>query len=251
MIRLLAILLCLSLPAKSEEIVGSLSRDQVKITATFDGSDILIYGAVKRERPEPTSEPLNVVITVQGPRAPITVRRKEKRVGIWVNTDALDIPQAPSFYAVASSAPMSEALRRADDLLFRVTTPLAIRLPQVEMDPADRQNFKDALIRIQSDRNLFQMLEGQVSLIENTLFSTAIELPANLVEGAYQTKIYLTRGGRIIDEHTNVIEVSKVGLERWIYNLAHEKPLIYGILSLVIAITAGWLASSIFRYIRF
>jgi hypothetical protein len=39
-------------------------------------------------------------------------------------------------------------------------------------------------------------------------------------------------------------------LERWIYNLAHAYPLIYGILSLTIAIIAGWLASAVFRYIR-
>ena len=42
----------------------------------------------------------------------------------------------------------------------------------------------------------------------------------------------------------------KVGLERWIYNLAHERQLIYGILSLVIAIAAGWMASAVFRYMR-
>ena len=42
----------------------------------------------------------------------------------------------------------------------------------------------------------------------------------------------------------------KVGLERLIYTLAHERPLIYGLLSLVIAIAAGWSASAVFRYIR-
>lgn len=245
----LALLLCL--PLRAEEIVGSLSRDQVNITATFEGSEILIYGAVKRSRPTPEDSPMNVVITVQGPREPVTVRRKDRRVGIWVNTDALEIAQAPSFYAVASSAPLGDALRRADDLLHRITIPLAIRLPNIDLPEEQKEGFKDAYIRIQTGRDLFQHLEGTVNLIDDTLFSTSIALPANLVEGAYTTKIYLTRSGRIIDEHTNVIEVKKVGLERWIYNLAHERPLIYGILSLVSAIAAGWLASSFFRYLRF
>ncbi|HHB81406.1 MAG TPA: hypothetical protein ENK83_06650, partial [Aliiroseovarius sp.] len=37
--------------------------------------------------------------------------------------------------------------------------------------------------------------------------------------------------------------------ERWIYALAHEKPLIYAIMALVIAIVAGWGASAFFRVV--
>jgi hypothetical protein len=44
--------------------------------------------------------------------------------------------------------------------------------------------------------------------------------------------------------------VKKVGLERFLYNLSRQQPLIYGLLSLAIAILAGWLASSFFRMIR-
>ncbi|MEM7491144.1 MAG: TIGR02186 family protein, partial [Pseudomonadota bacterium] len=38
--------------------------------------------------------------------------------------------------------------------------------------------------------------------------------------------------------------------ERFIYNLAHDRPLIYGLLSLAIAIAAGWGASAVFRLVR-
>ena len=41
-------------PARHEEtIVSGLSQNRVSITADFDGSEILIYGAVKRETPAP------------------------------------------------------------------------------------------------------------------------------------------------------------------------------------------------------
>ena len=46
--------------AQSEEIVLGLSRDEVAITATFDGSDVLIFGAIKREAPAPDTGPLQV-----------------------------------------------------------------------------------------------------------------------------------------------------------------------------------------------
>ena len=72
MIRLIALFLLLTVPAKAEEIVLGLSQDEVAITATFDGSEILIFGAIKRNEPVPDEGVLGVIVTVAGPDLPIT-----------------------------------------------------------------------------------------------------------------------------------------------------------------------------------
>ena len=41
----------------------------------------------------------------------------------------------------------------------------------------------------------------------------------------------------------------KVGLERLIYTMAQEHSAIYGLLSILIALAAGWLASTFFRLV--
>jgi len=71
MIRLIALFLLLAMPAKAEEIVLGLSRDEVAITATFEGSEILIFGAIKREKPIPDEGELGVIVTVAGPSMPL------------------------------------------------------------------------------------------------------------------------------------------------------------------------------------
>lgn len=248
MIRLLAFLTVLSLPAQAEEIVLGLSRDQVAITANFDGSEILIFGAVKRETPIPAGDDLGVIVTVAGPTLPVTVRRKARRLGIWVNTDDVDVDAAPSFYAVASSGPMDDVLRDVEDLRYKVTIPRAIR--SVGAEVSDSRDFTQALIRIRAGQELYQVLEGAVDLEEETLFRTAITLPANLTEGTYTARIFLTRDGRVIDEYDTSIPVAKVGMERWLYNLAHEQAMLYGLMSLAIAISAGWGASAAFGLLR-
>ena len=53
MIRAILALIFFATQAHSETIVLGLSQDSVSITATFDGSDILIFGAVSRTAPEP------------------------------------------------------------------------------------------------------------------------------------------------------------------------------------------------------
>lgn len=251
MIRALVLLLCLALPAQAEVVVAGLSQNRVAITANFDGSEILIFGAVKREAPAPTTEgALQVVITVAGPSKPVTVRRKSKRYGIWINTEMVEVDLAPSFYAVATSAPFDEILSSVEDLRYKVSIPRAIRSVGAPMTVSDAANFADAIIRIRTGSGLYQVRESTIDVSQETLFDTAIELPSNLTEGDYTARIFLTRGGKVVDVFQTDIFVQKVGLERWVYNLAHERPLIYGILSLVIAITAGWMASAVFRYIR-
>ena len=247
MIRLFALLLLVALPAKAEEIVLGLSQDEVAITATFEGSDILVFGAIKREAPA-TGGPLGVIVTVAGPDEPVTVRRKERRFGIWVNADAVEVDAAPTFYAVATSGPMKDVLRATEDLRHQITIPRALRA--VGTNVMDSRLFSRALIRIRAGQELYQNLEGAVELDEETLFRTRIALPANLTEGDYVARIFLTRGGSIVDTYDTVIPVKKVGLERWLYNLAHDHALLYGLMSLAIAISAGWGASAVFSLFR-
>ncbi|MFD2857497.1 TIGR02186 family protein [Seohaeicola zhoushanensis] len=233
----------------SEEVVLGLSKDKVSITTSFDGSDILIFGAVKRETPIPEGPPLQVLITVTGPMAPVLVRRKEKAYGIWINRDAVEVDSAPSFYAVATTGPMKETEGRrgpAPEDQHRPGDPLG--------RGADEHHGFGQLHRCGNPHppgpGLYQQLEGEVALDEQTLFRTAIELPSNLVEGDYETRIFLTREGRVVSSYRTVIVVNKVGMERWLYGMAQENALLYGLMSLAIAIAAGWGASEAFRLLR-
>lgn len=234
----------------AEEVVAALSQDRVSITTRFAGSEILVFGAVMRDEPAPEDETLAVIITVAGPREDVTVRRKERSVGIWINRDSAEVAGAPSFYAVASSAPLPAALDPEEDARWRITTPRAMTAPGIATLDRGDPAFLDALIRVRTIGGSYGTREQSVQLREGTLFSTQVALPANLTEGNYTTRIFLTRKGRVIDSYATSIFVRKVGLERWLYQRAHRDPFLYGVMSLVIAVAAGWGASTLFRYIR-
>ncbi|MDJ1007665.1 MAG: TIGR02186 family protein [Paracoccaceae bacterium] len=249
MIRAALLFLLLALPATAEEVVAGLSQNRISITTSFDGSEILVFGAVKREAPIPQDGPLHVIVTVSGPSEPVTVRRKERRFGIWVNTDAVEVDAAPTFYAVATSGPWTEVIRDVEDLRHKVSIPRAIR--SVGLGVTGGEDFVEALIRIRTREDRYQLRMGDVQVSEATLFRTSVALPANLTEGDYVARFFLTRDGRVLDLHETVIDVRKVGLERFLFTLAHDQPLVYGLMSLAIAIAAGWGASAAFRFIRF
>ncbi|MGI9370683.1 MAG: TIGR02186 family protein [Ruegeria sp.] len=242
--------MCFPAFASDEQVVLGLSQDRVAITATFDGSEILIFGAVKRETPIPAGPPLEVVVTVAGPSYPVTVRRKERRFGIWVNTDSVLVDLAPSFYAVATSSPFDQVLTDTEDLRYRISIERAIRSVGAAMHIREAQAFADAVVRIRENENLYSIRENTVAVDEQTLFRTSIAMPADLTEGDYKARIFLTRSGKVISQFETSIDVRKVGLERILFNMSRQQPIIYGLMSLVIAIAAGWGASTAFRLLR-
>ncbi|QPM91005.1 TIGR02186 family protein [Pseudooceanicola algae] len=254
MTRLLVLLLSLVLlapaaRAQDEEVVLGLSQNRVSITTDFNGSEILIFGAIKRPGPPPEI-PLEVIVTVRGPNEPVNVLRKDRVAGIWINTDKVEIRSTPSFYAVATSAPLEDSLTATEDLRHRISIPSAIRTVISDDTVMDEDSFVNALIRIREKAGTFQLLENSVRFDEQTLFSTSIALPSNLTVGVYRVEVFLTRQGQVVSDFSTGLRVGKVGLEQWLYTLAHDRAWIYAILAILIAVVSGWIASEAFRLLR-
>ena len=247
---LLLALLAAAGPARAEKVVAGLSQTRVAITTWFAGSEIFIYGAVKREAPIPEGSPLEVVVAVMGPSKPLMVRRKERELGIWINGPGLRIDAAPSFYAVATTGPFEEVLSATEDLRHRIGLDQVIRLIDAPVwAAAERQEFLDAVVRLNRNRGVYYEDVGGVTMSEETLFQTRIELPAQLVEGDYVARIFLTRNREVVDHYQASISVQKVGIEHWIDMMAEQYSALYGALSVALALTAGWAASAVFRAI--
>jgi uncharacterized protein (TIGR02186 family) len=247
-VRALVLLLSLlATPAVAESLVLGLSQNRIGITANFDGSEILVFGAVRREAPAPDGT-VGVIVTVTGPAEPVTVWRKARQFGIWINSERVDVDAAPSFYAVASNRPWADIISDTEDLRHRVSIDRAIR--SVGNAVQDSPNFTAALVRLRERSGLYQNAVSTVTLSQATLFSTAIALPANLTEGSYAVRVLLTRNRAVVAEGAATIDVRKIGLERTLYRMAHDRPLVYGLVSIVIAVAAGWAAAALFRWAR-
>jgi uncharacterized protein (TIGR02186 family) len=219
----------LALPAAGEEIVAGLSQNRVSITANFDGSEILIYGAVKRDGPPPEGPPLEVIVTVEGPPTPLVIRRKERVAGIWINTDRVRVASAPTFYAVATTGPLRQILTETEDLRHRIRIPSVIRDVGITSQSDAADDFIAALLRIRLAEGRYRLDQGAVEFLEQTLFRADVVLPADLADGEYRVRLFLTRDGRVVASQERVIGVRKEGIERWLFNRSREQPLLTGI----------------------
>lgn len=227
--------------AAAQEVVADLDSSDVSINSTFSGSEILVFGAIRGG-----SDDLEVIVTVAGPSEPVIVRRKERVGPIWANTAAAEIDEAPSFYAVATTGPIGEILSNTADLRHAITVPQAIRA----VGTRDPVTFTAALIRLRTETGAYATREGSIALKGGTLFRTDVPLPSNLTEGDYSVRFFLTRDRAVVARYETALAVRKVGLERFLFVTAMERPVLYGLMSLAIAIAAGWGASAAFGLIR-
>lgn len=252
MLRALVLALVLASPALAEEtFVTGLSTEEIALTANFSGSELFVFGAIRRDAPiDPAVDPLDIVITIKGPPNALTVRRKERRFGIWINTESVDVRDAPSFYAIATTGPLRDLLTETERLRFQIGMDHAVRKVSGHPTLDDTSSFTEAVVRLREKQELYEVLDGDVSLAEETLFQTSIAMPANIVEGIYKAEFFLVRDREVISSTTTDITVQKAGIERWIYNLSRQQPLIYGIMSVLVALLAGWLAAAAFRLIK-
>lgn len=246
---LAAVLLWLAMPALAQEsVVTGISTDNIALTADFDGSEIFVFGAIRREGALPEGvAPLDIIITIKGPVRPLTVRRKDRRFGIWINTDAVTVREAPSFYAIATTSPMADLLTETERLRYGIGLDQAVRKVGSHPTITDTRPFGDAVVRIREADGLYDALDGAVSVTEDTLFQARFQLPANLIEGDYSAEFFLVRDREVIYSGATTIVVEKTGVERWLYNLSIDRPLAYGVLSVALALVAGWLAATVFR----
>jgi uncharacterized protein (TIGR02186 family) len=252
MLRVLSLLFCLSAPVAAQEtVVTGLSTDNIALTADFSGSELFVFGAIRRDGPTPEgASPLDIIITIKGPEKPVTVRRKSRRFGIWINTESVRVRQAPSFYAIATTRPLEGLLSETERLRYQIGMDQAVRRVGGHETLTDTSDFAEALVRLRENQDLYDVLDGDVSVVEQTLFQTRIQMPANIVEGDYAAQFFLVRDKEVISEGSTIINVEKAGIERWIYNLSRQQPLVYGILSVLVALIAGWLAATVFRLLR-
>ncbi len=228
-------------------LVADISERTIEIRYSFSGAHLLLFGAIKKDAGLDVENP-DIVVVVRGPAMPVVVRRKERIAGIWVNMDSLTFINAPGYYAVASTRPLDEIADRRTLRTHEIgfnNIQLAI---QTALDAEEYNAFRSAFIRNKGAEGLFFSSTANVTLAEDVLFRTDVELPANVPVGSYAADVYLFQDGQLLGSHSTDLVVDKSGFERAVYDLAHMRPALYGLLAIFIAVAAGWTAGTLARH---
>ena len=88
------------------QIVADLSQENVKISTDFQGAKILLFGAYDGKKGD------DIIVIVTGPKGLVTVQKKEKVLGVWVNTRKVNYINAPKYLSISSNRKIEDILNQ-------------------------------------------------------------------------------------------------------------------------------------------
>jgi uncharacterized protein (TIGR02186 family) len=230
-------------PAGAEDdLVSGLSQDVVEISSTYSGTDLTVFGAIERPGEAAKSD---IVVVVRGPDATMTVRRKDRFAGIWINNARARLMGLPAYYFLASTRPLDEIAPA--DTLRRYDLGLDNLRPDRALSDGAILPYVRALVRAEVGRGLYAQNAAAVEMLSPTLFRVRVPVPAAVPRGSYLVQVYLFRDGTVISAQSTPLYVAQTGFERRLYDWAHEWPLPYGLSTVLMAVLLGWLSSLFFR----
>ena len=242
---LLLAFLLLAPPVSAEQLVSGISQDLIQITSNYTGSDIVVFGAVEGEQNPDNRLPRDVVVVVRGPDTSINVRRRDRVAGIWINHDAANLSGMPSYYFLASTRPLKDIAPA--DALTHYNIGLQNLQPDTVHSHHDYEPFRQAALRHLVQDKLYAEAPGGVEFLSETLFRAHVPVPAGVTRGQYNVEVYLFRGGVVESAQSTPLFIDQTGLERRLFNFAHNQPFGYGLAAVVMAVIMGWLSSLLFR----
>lgn len=239
-------------PGPAERIEADVSTRTIAITSGYSGAEILVFGTIENSR-QPSAESgfYDVVVVVEGAPEPLMVRKKGRVAGLWVNSKTFNFNAVPSYYAVASTRPLEEfadvAALEENGIGLDAVRMAASAGSAVRVSSEDLIAYKDAVSRLKQAARLFQRDDYGVIFTGRSLFRATIALPATVPVGPLTARVYLFKDGKLLSRFQSRVVLEREGIERWLYAFALDRPFLYGIVTVLLALTTGVVASAVFR----
>lgn len=253
----LAFLLCIA-PARAQEqqegdggspLPAAVAEEQITVGSDYRGSYVTVFGVNPDRRGRG-----DIVVVVRGPSESAVVLRKRRVWGLYINGDPVRFAQAPSFFAVLSNRPVREIASPQSIWRYQLDPAASAQLDSAVPASGDPSAYRQALVRLRREQGLYQWFSGRpqpdrrgLTMYQGGLFRAVVRLPANAPIARYHADTYVFRDGRLISSQRIPIMISRVGIERRIHDMATAGSFAYGVLTVLLALFAGWIAALIFR----
>ncbi|MGE0740624.1 MAG: TIGR02186 family protein [Hyphomonadaceae bacterium] len=252
----LALLVCVA-PARAQapgdvanDLPAGVAEDQISVSSDYRGYYITVFGVNPDRRGRG-----DIVVVLRGPPDDAIVMHKRRVFGLWVNGDPVRFETAPTFFAVLSNRPLRQIASPQSIWRYELDPAASADLASAIPAGGDPSAYRAALVRLRTQQGLYQWYvgppreneRGGLTMYQGGLFRAVVRLPANAPIDEYFADTYLFRDQRLVSSQRIPIRISRVGIERQIHELATDASFLYGVMTVLLALLAGWVAATLFR----
>jgi uncharacterized protein (TIGR02186 family) len=223
----------------------TLSKCSIEMGMTYGGEAVKVSGKA------PAGSQLAMVLSSN--KNPAQTLTRKGRVGLfWMGVKQLEACNMPFLYRVYTSGPVTQVA--APDVAYALSlgypslkSRLVAKCLTGEPSDDDSELLFKGFVQLKEGAGLYGVEEGKVQVGPDGSFEHAVYFPDKAPEGAYTVNVYALKDGHLVASGSGSVEAHKVGLSAWLTKTSKENGTAYGVLAVVVALSAGLGIGAIFK----
>jgi uncharacterized protein (TIGR02186 family) len=229
----------------SAELTIKANHDDIKIDFFYNGSTVSVAGDA--------DSGTNLIIKIASPDGHEVLKQKGKVASLlWMNTGTLNFERTPNLYSIYSTKKIEEILSAEEADKYVIGYPALSR--QMEIAPVsnedERSKWFNEFVKYKESSNLYTTSSGNISITpkdSKQAYYIMTAWPYQAPPGDYLVTVYAVKDKKVIERAEAKVMVEQVGAVKMLAGMAKNNGALYGILSIMAALTAGFGVGMIFR----
>lgn len=239
------LILNFALSRSSAELTIKANHDHIKIDFFYHGDEVTVSG---------TSDPgADIIVEITSPESHQVFKKKGKVAGLlWMNTGTLNFERVPNLYFLHSTKKIEDLLspeERDKDIIGYDALMRHAEITPVE-NKTDKERWFNEFVKFKEASRLYKVSSNDVKITEKGNvqgYYIKLPWPYQASPGEYTVIVYAVKDRKVIDKAEAKVVVEQVGIVKTLAQMAKEKGAFYGIISIAVAIVAGFAVGMIFR----
>jgi len=230
----------------SAMLTAKANHDHITIDFFYHGSTVSVKGL---------SEPgVDLVIKFTSPEGHQVLKQKGKIGGVlWMNVGQLKFEKTPNFYAVYSTKKLDDMLGREEREKYLLGYPALAK--HIEISPVKNEEEKakwfEEFVKFKESSNVYRTSFGKINTTATAdgkqEYFILTDWPYQAAPGDYLMSVYAVKNGKVVEQAGAKVNVEQVGVVKTLATMAKNKAAFYGLLSIGIALGAGFGVGLVFR----
>ncbi len=228
----------------SAQLTAKANHDHITVDFFYHGSTVSVRGM---------SDPdTDLIIKLTSADGHQTLRKKGKVGGVlWMNVGELQIEDAPNVYFLHSTRSVEDILSRDEINKFILGYPaLGSHVKMNASDGGERAKWFNEFVKFKESSNLYAASTGKISMTEKNgvqNYYILTQWPYQAPPGNYTVTVYAVKDKKVVETATSGVLVEQVGGVKAFADMAKNNAAVYGIISILAALSAGFGVGLVFR----
>lgn len=227
-------------------MTANVDHDSIKIDFFYHGGALRVSGF---------SNPsdADLIIKLTSPDGHQSLRKKGKVANfLWMNTGEIKIENVPNVYFLYSTRKIGDILSREEMRKYAIGYPALEKYIEISPVSSNEEKTKwfNEFIKFKESSNLYDTSVGKISAVKQGTkqdYSVSTEWPYQAPPGNYTVTVYAVKDKKVIETAATNLLVEQVGLVKSLANMAKNNAALYGLISIAVALGAGFGVGMVFR----